>query len=101
MSEERDTELASLGQKLAKAKAKEALMTLLPVMLKIWMLANVQFLLTNCIYRKVHARMVFSPVSKQLFLHRKGTCIYFFHMSKPLPIMLGKVPGDASRARME
>ncbi|CAM6071354.1 unnamed protein product [Sphagnum tenellum] len=30
MSEERDTELASVGQKLAKAKAKEALMTLLP-----------------------------------------------------------------------
>ncbi|CAM6021145.1 unnamed protein product [Sphagnum balticum] len=30
MSEERDTELASIGQKLAKAKAKEALMTLLP-----------------------------------------------------------------------
>jgi hypothetical protein len=51
MSEERDTELASVGQKLAKAKAKEALMTLLPVMLKICMLANVQFLLTNCIHR--------------------------------------------------
>ncbi|CAN5952052.1 unnamed protein product [Sphagnum jensenii] len=30
MSEERDTELASVGQKLAKANAKEALMTLLP-----------------------------------------------------------------------
>ncbi|CAK9857381.1 unnamed protein product [Sphagnum jensenii] len=30
MSEERDTELASVGQKLAKAKAKEVLMTLLP-----------------------------------------------------------------------
>jgi sister-chromatid-cohesion protein PDS5 len=30
MSEERDAELASVGQKLAKAKAKEALMTLLP-----------------------------------------------------------------------
>ncbi len=45
--------------------------------------------------------MVFSPVSKQLLLHRQGTCIYFFHIVKPLPIMLGKVPGDAGRVRME